>query len=136
MPLPGCVESTPAVWKGRIYVGNRDGFFYAIGDRCSHADFSLSEGEVLAETNDGVVYTLRFGEILTGQDERKETKDAKKAEGGESRYLFVTASAAREAGEEGRRLAQQAGSRFAEWYYVISGADFSKLKVRKKDLGR
>jgi outer membrane protein assembly factor BamB len=30
--LPGCVESTPAVWKGRIYVGARDGGFYAIGD--------------------------------------------------------------------------------------------------------
>jgi hypothetical protein len=30
--LPGCVESTPAVWKGRIWVGSRDGFFYAIGD--------------------------------------------------------------------------------------------------------
>jgi hypothetical protein len=92
-----------------------------------------NEGEVLAETNDGVVYTLRFGEILTGQGEAKE---AKKAEGGESRYLFVTASAARDAGEAGQRLAQQAGSRFAEWYYVISGADFSKLRVRKKDLGR
>jgi hypothetical protein len=98
-----------------------------------------NEGEVLAETNDGVVYTLRFGEILTGQGEgkdTKETKDAKKSEGSESRYLFVTASAARDAGEAGQRLAQQAGGRFAEWYYVISGADFSKLKVRKRDLGR
>lgn len=28
-----CIESTPAVWKGRIYVGARDGYFYAIGDR-------------------------------------------------------------------------------------------------------
>ena len=26
-----CVESTPAVWNGRIYVGARDGFFYALG---------------------------------------------------------------------------------------------------------
>jgi outer membrane protein assembly factor BamB len=29
--LPGCVESTPIVWDGRIYVGSRDGFLYAIG---------------------------------------------------------------------------------------------------------
>ena len=29
----GCVESTPAVWDGRIYVGSRDGYFYAFGDR-------------------------------------------------------------------------------------------------------
>lgn len=30
--LGGCIESTPAVWKGRIYVGARDGFVYALGD--------------------------------------------------------------------------------------------------------
>lgn len=30
--LGGCVESTPAVWKGRIYVGSRGGYFHAIGD--------------------------------------------------------------------------------------------------------
>jgi outer membrane protein assembly factor BamB len=28
-----CIESTPAVWRGRLYVGARDGYFYAIGDR-------------------------------------------------------------------------------------------------------
>jgi outer membrane protein assembly factor BamB len=30
--LGGCVESTPAVWDGRIYVGSRDGYLYAIAD--------------------------------------------------------------------------------------------------------
>ena len=30
--LSGCIESTPTVWKGRIYVGTRSGQFYAIGD--------------------------------------------------------------------------------------------------------
>jgi outer membrane protein assembly factor BamB len=30
--LGGCIESTPAVWQGRIYVGTRSGAFYAIGD--------------------------------------------------------------------------------------------------------
>ncbi len=29
----GCIESTPVVWEGRIYVGSRSGFFYAWGDR-------------------------------------------------------------------------------------------------------
>ncbi len=29
----GCVESTPAVWKGTIYVGSRDGRFYAFGEK-------------------------------------------------------------------------------------------------------
>ncbi len=32
LELGGCIESTPAVWKGRIYVGTRSGQFYAIGD--------------------------------------------------------------------------------------------------------
>jgi len=27
----GCIESTPAVWGGRFYVGSRDGFFYGLG---------------------------------------------------------------------------------------------------------
>ncbi len=27
----GCIESTPAVWNGNIYVGSRDGFMYAFG---------------------------------------------------------------------------------------------------------
>ncbi len=27
----GCIESSPIVWNGRIYVGSRDGFFYAFG---------------------------------------------------------------------------------------------------------
>jgi len=29
---PGCIESTPAVWKGRIYVGTRGGYMYALSD--------------------------------------------------------------------------------------------------------
>jgi hypothetical protein len=32
LELSGCIESTPAVWNGRIYVGARGGAFYAIGD--------------------------------------------------------------------------------------------------------
>ena len=30
--LGGCIESTPAVWNGRIFVGTRSGRFFAIGD--------------------------------------------------------------------------------------------------------
>jgi len=29
--LGGCIEATPAVWKGRIYVGTRGGAMYALG---------------------------------------------------------------------------------------------------------
>ena len=31
--LGSCIESTPAVWRGMIYVGTRGGAVYAIGDR-------------------------------------------------------------------------------------------------------
>lgn len=31
--LGGCIESTPAVWRGMIFVGTRGGAFYGIGDR-------------------------------------------------------------------------------------------------------
>lgn len=35
MPLASgaCIESTPAVWKGHIYVGTRDGYFYNFGEK-------------------------------------------------------------------------------------------------------
>jgi hypothetical protein len=32
LPLQGCIESTPAVWDGQIFVGTRGGSFYGIGD--------------------------------------------------------------------------------------------------------
>jgi hypothetical protein len=32
VPLGSCIEATPAVWKGRIYVGTRGGFEYALAD--------------------------------------------------------------------------------------------------------
>lgn len=31
----GCIESTPSVWKGAIYVGSRDGFFYRFDSTAS-----------------------------------------------------------------------------------------------------
>jgi outer membrane protein assembly factor BamB len=33
LQLPGCIESTPAVWKGTIWVGTRSGAMFGIGDR-------------------------------------------------------------------------------------------------------
>jgi hypothetical protein len=32
MRLDGCIESTPAVWRGWLYVGTREGFLYGIAD--------------------------------------------------------------------------------------------------------
>jgi len=30
--LGGCIESTPAVWRGSVYVGTRAGQVFALGD--------------------------------------------------------------------------------------------------------
>ena len=31
--IGGCIEATPAVWDGRIYVGSREGGLFAVGER-------------------------------------------------------------------------------------------------------
>jgi hypothetical protein len=57
-----------------------------------------NEGEVQAQTKDGVVYTLRFGEIVTGTglavtagvSSEVSGEDTEDEESGENRYLFVT----------------------------------------------
>ncbi len=76
-------ELTSLVSKG--FYPTSDGFF-------------SNQGDVIAKTDEGAVYTLRFGEVVFatgeqlsagGQDEAKAA--AKKAEGAtESRYLMVT----------------------------------------------
>ncbi len=81
-----------------------------------------NEGEMSVETTGGLVHTLRFGEVSTG----------------DNRYLFATAGC-RSGGDGGAGCEAQArelNARFADWYYVISGADFQKLRLRKKDLAR
>ena len=36
--------------------------------------------------------------------------------------------------EQGGELADELRARFADWYYVISGADFAKLRPSRADL--
>ncbi len=59
------------VGEHRIALVRIGGDFYAIGDRCSHADYSLSEGEVWAEEREiecwkhGSTFSLLTGEPQT-----------------------------------------------------------------------
>ncbi len=52
----------------RVAIVRCDDDFYAIGDRCTHADISLSEGEVLCEEREvecwkhGSTFSLTTGE--------------------------------------------------------------------------
>ena len=56
------------VGEHRIALVRLSGDWYALGDRCSHADFSLSEGEVLVDEcalecwKHGSAFDLRTGE--------------------------------------------------------------------------
>src|SRR5581483_9382483 len=80
-----------------------------------------SEGDMSVETANGVVYTLRFGDVA--------------GTSGDNRNLFVTtgfdqARAASYGGDAavGERQAKDLNARFAGWYYIISGSDFQKLR--------
>ena len=109
-----------------------------------------NEGEIIVETANGLQYTLRFGEIAaggtgaagggeaSGEDESKPAEE-------ERRYLFITvnhseARAKQYAGEDkdpdekGKDLARELQNLYADWYYVISGADFKNLRPRRRDL--
>lgn len=33
MPNGNCIESTPGLWDGKLYIGSRDGYFYKVGDK-------------------------------------------------------------------------------------------------------
>jgi hypothetical protein len=87
-----------------------------------------SEGDMTVETNNGLIYSLRFGEVATG--------DTKSGAPSDNRNLFVMvhfdpAKAAAYGGDAGagERTARELNDRFADWYYVISGNDFRNLRL-------
>ena len=114
-----------------------------------------NEGEILVETANGLQYTLRFGEIASGGSSApagdaggsEPTQPAAKADQQqERRYVFITVSYSearakkyadgKEPDDKGKDLARELRNRFADWYYVISGADFSKLRPSRPQLLR
>ncbi|HTT62423.1 MAG TPA: DUF4340 domain-containing protein [Bryobacteraceae bacterium] len=87
-----------------------------------------SEGDMTVETGNGLMYSLRFGEVSAG--------DAKPGAASDDRTLFVMvhfdpAKAAAYGGDTsaGERTARELNDRFADWYYVISGRDFQNLRL-------
>ncbi len=101
-----------------------------------------NEGELLVESKDGLRYTLRFGEIARGGSEPSGGDDGSTgAAEGERRYLMISVDFSEDRAkkyegdaEKGKELADELGVRFADWYYVISGADFAKLRPSRSDL--
>lgn len=96
-----------------------------------------NEGEALAETSGGLLYTLRFGEIVSGAAATGKGKTQKEETGEQDRYVFVTVSHSPERQAKyngsggGEQLARSLNQKFSDWYYVISGADFAKLKLKR-----
>lgn len=87
-----------------------------------------SEGDMTVETNNGLMYSLRFGEVAAGE--------AKAGAPSDNRTLFVmvhfdAAKAAAYGGDAaaGERTARELNDRFADWYYVITGKDFQNLRL-------
>ena len=108
-----------------------------------------NEGEVLVRTTEGVVYTLRFGEIVYGRGDAvllgDESSDDQATGPGENRYVFITAEFDEGAfpeppvseadahaswvrrGDEGRKKAEGLATRFAAWYYVIVADSYDRI---------
>lgn len=108
-----------------------------------------NEGELLVRTNAGVLYTLRFGEIVYGRGEAvvlgDETSEDAESGPGENRYVFITAefdqvalpepqvsdSDAHASWErrvrEGKQTSERLAARFADWYYVISADSYDRI---------
>ena len=95
-----------------------------------------TDGEMAVEMANGVIYTIRFGDVAAGGSENGKS-------GGGDRYLFVTtswdATRAAKYGDTsgaGEKASRDLNSRFADWFYVIANADFQKLRLTRKDLLR
>ena len=90
-----------------------------------------SEGDMTVETNNGLMYSLRFGDVTAG--------DTKSGAPSDNRNLFVmvhfdAAKAAAYGGDAGagERTARELNDRFADWYYVIGGKDFQNLRLGRE----
>ena len=108
-----------------------------------------NEGELLVRTTEGILYTLRFGEIVYGRGDAillgNDESDDAEAGPGENRYVFITAEFDEAAlaeppasdtdahaswerrGAEGRDKAERLAARFAKWYYVVSADSYDRI---------
>jgi hypothetical protein len=102
-----------------------------------------NEGELQVHTKDGVMYTLRFGEVAFGQGTALSAGDSvetrKPGQTGENRYIMISASMDptlkdAKAIEAAKKRVDDLNGRFAKWYYVISAESFDSIHLRRKDL--
>lgn len=114
-----------------------------------------NEGELLVRTTEGVLYTLRFGEIVYGRGDAillgNDESDDEETGPGENRYVFITAefdegalpepdssdADAHASWErrvaEGREKAGRLAARFARWYYVVAASSYDRIHKPRED---
>lgn len=130
------------------------GFF--VGGEPPNQRLFGNEGEVRLFANDGVVYTLYFGEItyatgetLTAGGEGEEQAEVAEGENARAnRYMFVAVGydPTRDPGAadapdplappRGKARAEMLAKRFNQWYYVIADASFTQLHKAADDFWR
>ncbi len=113
-----------------------------------------NEGELLVRTTDGVLYTLRFGEIVYGRGDAivlgDDTSDNAESGPGVNRYVFIEASFDQAAlpepsapdsdahaswkrrVQEGQDKAERLAARFANWYYVVAATSYDRIHLPKE----
>lgn len=144
-PKPDGLTASLQRASGGISITNADmaslqshGFYFTRDGR-----LVSNEGELMVHTKDGVLYTLRFGEVAFGQGNTLSAGDSAEVrtpgQTGENRYLMISASldpALKEAKaiEAATKRIDDLNGHFARWYYVISAQSFDSIHLKRKDL--
>lgn len=144
-PKPDGLTASLQRATGGISITNADlaslqghGFYFTRDGR-----LVSNEGELMVHTKDGVMYTLRFGEVAFGQGNTLSAGDSAEVrtpgQTGENRYLMISASLdpsvtdAKKI-EAAKRRVDDLNGHFAHWYYVISAQSFDSIHLKRKDL--
>ena len=144
-PKPDGLTASLQRASGGISITNADlaslqahGFYFTRDGR-----LVSNEGELQVHTKDGVLYTLRFGEVAFGQGTSLSAGDSvetrKPGQTGENRYLMISASMdptlkEQKAIDAAKKRVDDLNGRFAKWYYVISAQSFDSMHLKRKDL--
>lgn len=98
------------------------GFFFARGGQ-----LVSQEGEVLATTNDGVTYVLRFGEVFAGTENEAET-----GVGNSAAAVAEKTEEKKDEAAEGEQKPEEKKSSLTENRYVFISATFDESKLGPK----
>jgi hypothetical protein len=122
-------EADAADLETKGFYSTRDGALLSIG------------GEVLVRTDSGVVFQLRFGDVVPDADPSTSHADTgERQTPAENRYLMISAGfdpavtpRAPPSAEVQSRLALLR-TRFAPWYYVVSEDSYKDIRLQRRDL--